>query len=70
MDDVLAVRLVERVGNLAGDPEHLFQRERFPSERLLEGVPLEILHDEELHRAAACGIGGFADVVKSADVRV
>ncbi len=53
MDDALAVRLVERVGNLAGNPEHLLQREGFPSERLLEGVTLEVLHDEELHRAAA-----------------
>ena len=71
MDDVLAVRLVERVGNLAGDPEHLLQREGFPAQRLLEGVTLEVLHDEELHRAAAArGIGSLADVVESADVRV
>ena len=57
MDDACAVRLVERVGDLDGDAEHLLERQRLPPQRLGERLPLEVLHHEELTSAAARRIG-------------
>ena len=41
MDDALAVRLVERVGDLAGDGQRLVERQRALLEARRQRVPVE-----------------------------
>ena len=64
MGDPVAVRLVERVGDLHGDFQRLVQRERSLFESGRERLPVEVRHDDEM------GAAGFTDVVDAADVRM
>jgi hypothetical protein len=64
VDDPLAVRLVERIGDLTGDVERLFDRQRTFVEPLAQRFPVEVLH-HQVRRAVS-----VADVVEGADVRV
>jgi hypothetical protein len=62
MDDALAMRLVERVGDLAGDLQRLVERERPFLEPRGQRLALEMRHDQ-IVRAVT-----LADVVDAADV--
>ena len=62
MDDVLAVRGVERVGDFDGQAEQDVHFERTSGDAVLEGQAVEVLHGDE-------GLSiFFADVVNGADV--
>ena len=63
MDDTLAVRRGERVGDLRRDRQRLFRRQRSLLQALGEGLAGDVLHHEE-HRTVV-----IADVVERADVR-
>ena len=73
MDDALAMRLVERVGDLAGNPQHIVGRQRSFLQPRGERLALEQFHDEEidlvatLARRSAFGAKA-ADVIQHADV--
>ena len=60
MDDALAVRLVERVGDLAGDGQGLVERQRALLEAHGQRLPVEERHHEVV------GTAGVADVVEAA----
>ena len=64
MDDALAVRAVERLGDLDPVAEDLLARERAARETRRQGLPFEVFHDEIL------GPVLVADVVEDADVRM
>lgn len=64
MNDALAVRRVERVGDLHAQIADLTRRQRLGGDEMLERLPLQPLHDHEV--PAVVG----ADVVDGADVRV
>ncbi len=64
VDDPLAVRLVERVGDLRAVAQHLLGRQRALRQARRERLAFEKLHDQVVDLALA------SDVVKSADVRV
>ena len=62
MDDALAMRLVERVGDLDGDLQRLVERERPFLEARGQRLALEMRHDQVVRAIDA------ADVVDAADV--
>ena len=63
MDDALAMRLVERVGDLDRDLERIGKLQRSVSrEPVGERLPLQVFHDEEVDPVLG------ADVVERADV--
>ena len=62
MDDALAMRLVERVGDLGGDLQRLVERQRPLLEPRGQRLALEMRHDEVVRAI------GAADVVDAADV--
>ncbi len=62
MDDALAMRLVERVGDLGSDLQRLVERERPFLEARSQRLALEMRHDEVVSALDA------ADVVDAADV--
>ena len=62
MDDPLAMRLVERVGDLGGDRQRLVERERPVLEPRGQRLALEMRHDQVV------GAIDAADVVDAADV--
>ena len=64
VDDPLAVRLVQRIRDLDGDLQRLFQRQRPFLQPLGQRLPVEILHDPEVDPVLR------ADVMEGADVRV
>ena len=64
MDDPLAVRCLEGFGDLAADPESLFERKRTAREPLRQGLPLDELQHEEARPAR------LLDPVDRRDVRV
>ena len=64
MDHSLAVRGIEGAGDLDGDAEGFFDRQRSLAEARFEAFALDVLHDEEFDRTLA------ADVVERADVGV
>ena len=64
VNDPLAVRLVERVGDLRAVAQHLLGRQRPLGQARGERLAFEKLHDQVVDLALA------ADVVQSADVRV
>ena len=59
-----AMRLVERVGNLDGVLQHLFQRQRTFQQPLRQRLAFEIFHHQEINAVL------LADVVERADVRM
>jgi hypothetical protein len=62
MDDPLAMRLVERVGDLGSDLQRLVKRERPFLEARGQRLALEMRHDEVVSAIDA------ADIVDAADV--
>ncbi len=70
MHQAAAVRVIERVGQLDGDAQHLGDRQRAAQQPLFERLALEILHHEEPDRLARPGRCRFADVVQLTDVRM
>ena len=64
MDDVLLMRLVQRVHDLARDLQGVVEWQRSTRESIGERLALEVLEDEIPHAVL------FPDVVKRADVRV
>ncbi len=64
MDDAVAVRLVERIGDLAREIDRLSARQRSLLESVRQRLALEVLHDEVRD---ACR---FPNVIERADVRV
>ena len=64
MDDALAMRLVEGVGDLNGDLQRLVQRERPFLEPRGQGLALEMRHDQVVRAIDA------ADIVDAADMRM
>ncbi len=67
VDDPAAVRVVERLGDLADDLGDALERERrLLGDELLEVLPLDVLHRDE--RGVRLGV--LADVVHRDDVRV
>ena len=64
MDDALAMRLVERVGNLGGDRQRLVERQRPSFQPRGQRLALEMRHDQVVRAIDA------ADVVDAADVRM
>ena len=46
MDDAVAMRLVERVGDLAREIDRLIDRQRSLLETVRQRLALEVLHDE------------------------
>ena len=70
MHQAAAMRVIERVGQLDGDAQHVGHRQRAAQQPLLERLALEILHHEEADRVALPAGCGFADVVELTDVRM
>ena len=68
----VAMRLVERIGDLNGNSQHLVERQRSSPKRFGERLSIEILHDEKLNGLAVriVGIRRRADVIERADVRM
>src|ERR1700726_2108880 len=64
MRHALAVRLVQRIGNLDGVLQYLLQRQRAFHESLREGLAFQIFHHEEIDSVL------LANVEESADVRM
>ncbi len=64
MDDALAMRLVERVGNLGGNLQRLVERERPLLETRRERLAVEMRHDKVVRAI------DMPDVVDAADVRM
>ena len=64
MDNSLRVRGVERVGNLSRDAQDPVECEWLAGHQLLQRLPLQQLHDDELPVVV------LADVVNGADVRM
>ena len=64
VDDAVAVRGVERVGDLDTEIEQVVERQRTAREPLLQRLAFEQLHHHELLAVV------LADVVQRADVRV
>ena len=64
MDDALAVRLVERVGDLGRDLQRLVERQRPLLEARGQRLAVEMRHDEVVRAV------DVADVVDAADVRM
>ena len=64
MRDALAMRLVQRIGDLNRDLQCLIQRYGATSEALGERFTLEVFHNEKIRLLLA------PDVVQSADVRM
>ena len=64
MDDSLAMRLVERVGDLGRDLQRLLERERPFLETRCQRLALQMRHDDKVRAIDA------ADVVDAADVRM
>jgi len=62
--DSLAVRLVERVGDLDGVLQNLFERKRTFLEAFRQRLPFEMLHHQEISAVLV------PDVVEGADVRM
>ena len=62
--DSVAMRVIERIGHLDRALKRAIQRQRRFREACREGVPLEVLHHDEIDAIAG------ADVVQRADVRV
>jgi hypothetical protein len=60
--DTLAVRLVQRVGNLDGELQYLLYRQRTFLQPLRQRLAFQILHYEEINSVL------MADVVEDADV--
>jgi hypothetical protein len=81
VDDARAVRGRQRVGDLAPELEHLVERQRPLAQAMRERLAVEVLHDQERHRAGRrwSAFGRVvrlrrqrlaADVIQDADVRV
>ena len=64
MDDALAMRLVERVGDLGGDLQRLVERKRPFLEARGQRLAVEMRHDEVVRAV------DVPDVVDAADVRM
>ena len=64
MDDALAMRFVERVGNLGGDRQRLVERQRPSFQPRGQRLALEMRHDQVVRAIDA------ANVVDAADVRM
>ena len=64
MDDALAMRPVERVGDLGGDLQRLVERKRSLHEPRGQRLALEMRHDQVVRAI------DVADVVDAADVRM
>ena len=62
MDDLLPVRLVERIGDLAADVDDLADRQGRTAQPVREAGSLDVLHGDEGHS------GRLADLVNRADV--
>ncbi len=62
MDDTLGVRRLERIGDLDGVIQQLVEFQRLLGDPVLQGLPFQVLHDEE-GRAFP-----LADVMQGADV--
>ena len=62
--DPVAMRVIERIGHLDRALKRAIKRQRRFREACREGIPLEVLHDDEIDAIAG------ADVVQRADVRV
>ena len=65
MDDPLAVRGAERLGDLNAQRQRLPHRQRAAGERRGQRLSLDVLHDDE-----AAPVLGFAGLVDGADARV
>ena len=64
MDHLLAVRMIERVGDFGAVAEHIGRRQRSAREPVIECLAFEILH----HQIGAAFV--IADVEQAADMRV
>jgi len=64
MHHSLAVSLVETIGDLNRVSQCLFEGQRSLLQTLRQGLPFEMLHDEEVH------VPFPADVMEGADVRM
>ena len=62
VNDALAVRRVEALGDLRGDIERLVDLERPPADAVLQALPLDVLHRHEEAPVR------FVDLVNDADV--
>lgn len=68
VDDASRMRRRECIGCLAGDPEALLHRQRFPYESGCQRLSLDKLHHEKLHVLVVNRRG--ADVVEGANMRM
>jgi hypothetical protein len=64
VDDAFRVRDSERISDLDCQREHSIERQRLARNAMLEGLPIQKLHDDEMLATL------FADVVNSANVWV
>ena len=64
MHDTLPVRLVQRVGDLYGNAERLFRRQRPLPETLDQRLSFQMLHDQVVN------VSLVPDIVECADVRM
>ena len=64
MHDALGVGRVQRVGDFFGQFQYLFQGEMFFAEQMLQRLPLQQFHGDEMLAV------GFVDFVNRADVRM
>jgi hypothetical protein len=64
VDDSFGVRRIQRVGNFNPPLQHLLKRKRLAGNAVLQGLPVEKLHRDELLAVL------LADVVDGANVRV
>ena len=64
MNDAVPVSLVQRIGDLNQILERLFERDQSALESIVESLPVDVLHHQELRPILG------PDVVEGADVRV
>jgi len=64
VDDTLAMRLLEGIGDLDPVPQGILQRHRPLAQPLAEGLAVDELHDEIIHAVLV------ADVVQRTDIRM
>ena len=62
MDDAGAMRRRERIRSLDRERQHLIERQRSFLQPLLECLPFQVLHDQEVDAILAADVEHWADM--------
>jgi hypothetical protein len=62
VDHALAVRRGQRAGDLDAERQRIFQRQRLAGDAMLQSLPFQQLHGDELLAAVLINLGDGADV--------